>query len=218
MTKNKINGVVVACAVVLVALVGYGIAKLTINQNVTNYNTQSAPVGATFNTAKIAAISVSTATVTPATLYNGDSNDRIVTGVFMMNNTPITQNGTTTQYYVVAATSTNQYNLLSSGGDANTNYIYTGPGTGGVTGAQLSLVGNYFMSSSTLSSSIGSNDTVGLLRWPSGTYLNFTIASSTNLTVSKNFVFTNATGATGNNNGKLGSTTTGVWGVTYIPQ
>lgn len=217
MTKNKI---VVALAVVLVALVGYGVAKLTIKQNVT-YNTtttQSAPVGATFSTAKIAAIAVSTATVTPATLYNGDSNDRIITGVFQMNNTPTTQNGTTTQYYIVAATSTNPYNLLSAGGAANTNYVFAGPGTGGTTGSQLSQVGNYLMSSSTLNSKVGSQDAVGLLRWPSGTYLNFTIASSTNLTAAKNYVFTNATGATLNNNGRLGSTTTGVWGVTYIPQ
>lgn len=206
MNTNKSLALLVGLVLIVGGIAGFGLEKLFSPAPV-SVSTQASPSGSTFSSAKVALVAVNVATVTPASLYNSDANDRVVTNIWMATQTT---GGTTTQYYIQAATSSNPYNVVG-----NTNYVYSSPGVSGSTGISISAKGFFQIASSTTNQF---QSTLGTFVWPSGTYLNFVISSSTNLTSHLNQVFTSQIGATNNNDGNLGSTTSGVIGVSYLPQ
>lgn len=201
MSKKEI-GYITAALVLVILSVGYLASNLSVNINVepASLQTNFAAAGDTYSTAKVAAIGVTTASSTLATVCNTDARDRVVQSVFMTLNTPNSY-GTSTNYLIVAATTTSG----RSGVGTNTNYLLNQI-------AQASLPNDFIFSSTTpglTATTTFTGAAATTRRWASGSCLNFVIASSTSVTSSING---------GGTDLLLGSTTSGVAGVNYIAQ
>lgn len=220
--KTKIIIAVLAIVGVLVAL------DFTI-PHVKTVVVKSSTFGATgdvYNTNTLASVGFNNATITPAAILNNSGRDRVITRVFMTGNTPNVY-GTSTIYRIDVATSTNQYNLLNSAGATNSNFLVSSTG-------QVSNPAHYNYASTTIGNfstlpavgvgGLATNNasTTGLVAeemvWPNGTYVVFTISSSTDMINHVSYSGSGALNGTSNNNLNLGSTTSGFMGVEYYPQ
>jgi hypothetical protein len=190
---------IVVASLFLVGCFGYLLGKAFIGEVP---QTPEAPAGAAgdiYSTQKIAQIGIDVSTSTIASLYNGDSRDRVVLETYLFVEDATNTPGAALTLQV--ATSGDAYTLNDATSDAeNTSYVIN----------ELIPTSTPMLITSSTPSCVASADTSGTdpswigITWPSGTYLNFLIDN--------NLSFASGTAYSS------GMTATGVAGVRYISE